>query len=137
MLIALKSYDRLLKGHDSLLFVQETKPGRYDVMRRAVSGDGAAHFIFSITDTWQPDGKPVPWGIDVVLNRIIAHDTWRDENVITEIEDASEKREESKRRALRNSVEAFASDFRRSFARATDGINTALLSKKEKHHAFG
>jgi hypothetical protein len=108
--------------------MQETKPGRFDVYRRN-RADGAPHFVFSLTDTWTADGKPVPWGIDVVVNRLKAHDLWRDEDFVEKFFQSEEKREEGERRNFRNNVESFLYDFRRQFARATDGINTSSLEK--------
>lgn len=122
-----KQLDRALKQHDSLLFVQETKPGRLDVYRKSSLNSEAPHFIFALTDSWTVDGRPVEWGIDVVVNRIKAHDLWRDENFVNQVIKEGEEASESKRRSFRNSVEAFVSEFRREFARATADINTSNL----------
>ncbi len=119
--------NRELKAHDSMLFLQETKPGRHDVYRRSGQGDSLPHFIFSLTDSWQPTGAPVEYGLDVVLNRIKANDLWRDDSFVENWLAQHEKDVESKERAKQNSIESFLYDFRRQFAKATDSVNTANL----------
>lgn len=125
-----KRLDKVLKGHDSKLFVQETKPGRYDVYRKSQAGGHMPHFIFALTEDWSPTGVPVCYGYDVVLNRIKAFDLWRDDTFVERWIKEHEKHEESKDRARRNSIEAFLYDFRRQFARATDSVNTGTMDKK-------
>lgn len=124
-----KQLDRAVKTHDSLLFVQETKPGRLDIYRKSSLNSEAPHFIFALTDDWTPTGRPVEWGVDVVVNRLKAHDLWRDENFVNQVIKDGEQAAESKERSFRNSVEAFVSEFRRDFARATSDINTSNLNK--------
>lgn len=125
-----KRMDKALKAHDSLLFLQETKPGRFDVYRKSQTGANPPHFIFPLTDTWKPDGKPVDWGIEVVLNRLKAHDMWNDKSFIATLPELHEKEAESKDRARRNDIESFLYDFRSQFHRATSDINTSLMDKK-------
>lgn len=124
-----KSLDRHLKSSDSCLFVQEGKDGRYDVYRKNRDSMSLPHFIFSLTEDWSPQGRPVPWGIDVVLNRIRAHDLWRDDSFIENYIKECEKMSESKERARRNDVESFLYDYRRQFAKATSDINTGTMEK--------
>lgn len=125
----LKRLNEELRGYDSKLFVQETRLGRYDVYRKSSLGCNPPHFIFSLTDNWTLNGRPVDWGIDVVLNRVKACDLWRDWNVGDETIQANEKESESRERQLKNSVESFLSEFRGQFAKATDGINTSTVEK--------
>lgn len=134
MLTNVKSLTRALKAHDSLLFAQETKPGRVDIYRASQFGSHPPHYVFSLTENWQASGQPVPWGIDVVVNRIKAHDLWRDDTFVERWIESHEKLEASKDRAFRNSVESFLYDFRGQFQRATNEINTSTLSKKESHY---
>lgn len=124
--------NRVLKGHDSLLFVQEVAAGRLDVYRKSSYGDHPPYLIFSLTDSWQLSGRPVEWGVDVIINRIKAHDLWRDETIIDKLEAEHEEVKRSEKRARQNSVESFLLDFRRQFAKATDGINTGTLNKTYK-----
>lgn len=131
-----KTLNRRLKDYDSCLFVQEAREGRYDVYRRNRENLAMPHFLFSLTDSWQPKGTPVPYSADTIINRIKAHDLWRDDSFVERYIKESEVRKESKDRALRNSIESFLYDFRKPFAKATDGINTASLNKiyREKSH---
>lgn len=127
-----KSLNRVLQGHDSCLFVQETKIGRLDIYRKSSMGDSQPHFIFSITDDWSPKGRPVEWGVDIVLNRIKAHDLWRDENFVDTIMRDLEEGPEKQKRALKNSIESFMYDFHSDFKKATGDINTSGLKKIHK-----
>lgn len=122
----MKTMNRALKAHDSSLFCQETTPGRCDVYRK--SGQ-TSHFIMALTDTWTPTGVPVPWGIEVVINRIKACDLWRNDRFVEDWIKEHEKIEESNGRSLRNSIESFFYDFRRQFAKATNEVNTSTLNK--------
>lgn len=122
-----KTLDRSLKGHDRMLYVQETRAGRFDIYRKSEMGMRPPHFLFSLTDNWQLKGTPVPWGTEVVLNRIKAHDLWRDDTFVERWIKDEEARKESKERARRNSIESFLYDFRSQFHRATSDINTSNL----------
>lgn len=126
---SLKSLDRALKMHDSCLYAQETKLGRYDVYRRNAASCAPPHFVFSLTDTWGPQGAPCSWSVDIVLNRLRAHDLWRNEDFIEQWLKDHEKREESEQRDFRNSTESFLYDFAPQFQRATNDVNTASLNK--------
>ena len=119
-----------LRSHDSCLYAQETKAARIDVMRKSSYGDTPPHFLFALTDDWKPTGRPVPWGIEVVINRIKAQDLWRDDTNVDQLIAAHEKAEASKERDFKNSVESFLYDFRSQFQRATNEINTSTLEKK-------
>ena len=125
----IKSLNKQLKSHDSELFCQETRAGRIDVYRKSKWGSKPPEFIFCLTEDWTVNSRPVPWGNDVVINRIKAHDLWRDDNFIEEVLADQEKEPERQEKALRNSIESFLYDFRRQFARATDSVNTANLKK--------
>lgn len=134
-----KQIDRALRMYDSMLHLQETHFGRYDVCRSSKFGEHLPIFIFSLTDDWKPSGKPVDYGIDTVLNRIKAHDLWRDDSFVENYIKNHEKVQESKDRARRNSIESFLYDFRSEFNKATKDINTANLNKlyrKEDSHGY-
>lgn len=127
-----KRLDQKLKIHDSLLFVKETKLGRYDVYRKSGLGGSLPHFIFSLTDDWTVKTIPVEWGIDVVINRIKAHDIWRDDKFVDKLIESHEKYKEGQNRDRRNSIESFLYDFRSQFHKATNEINTSTLNKIHK-----
>lgn len=118
-----------LKMHDRCLLAKETHPGRIDIYRVASMNDAPPYFVFSLTEDWKPSGKPVPWSVDIVLNRIKAHDLWRDDTFVERWIAEQEKAAESEDRARRNDTEAFLYDFARQFQRATNDINTSTLEK--------
>lgn len=125
-----KDITRALKLHDACLYAQETKPGRIDVYRKSRFGDHLPHLVMSLTDTWTPQGKPIPWGIDVILNRLRAHDLWRDDTFVDAWIKEHDKIEEGRARDRRNSIESFLYEFRSQFHKATSDINTSLMDKK-------
>lgn len=130
-----RNLEKRLKGHDSLLFVQEAREGRYDVYRKSETGSHMPHFIFSLTEDWTVNSRPTPYGIDTVLNRIKAHDLWRDDTFIERYIKQCEDMSEAKERSRKNSIESFLYDFRKQFARATESVNTGSLKqiyRKEK-----
>ena len=120
---------RAVKSYDPCLYAQETKPGRIDLYRKNRSGMEPPHFLFSLTDSWQPDGTPVPWGVEPLMNRIRAMDLWRDDGFVENLIKEHEKEEEIRAKDRRNTTEEFLKDFRRQFSRATNDINTSNLEK--------
>lgn len=69
------------------------------------------------------------WGLDVVVNRIKAHDLWRDGAIVEDWIKNHEKHLEGQQRDFRNSVESFLYDFAPQFQKATNDINTSTLNK--------
>jgi hypothetical protein len=88
------------------------------------------HYICSLTDTWGPKGKPVEWGVEVILQRLKAHDLWRDDTFVERFLAEQVKEDESKQRDVRNSLEGFLEEMHSSFKKATSDINTSLMNKK-------
>ncbi len=125
----LGSLNRSLKNYDSCLYAQETKFGRYDVYRKASLSCNPPHFLFSLTDDWKPTGRPIDYGTMVVLDRIKAHDLWRDDKFVENYIKNHEAQEESRDRDFRNNVESFLYDFRKDFQKATADINTSTINK--------
>ena len=121
--------NKAVRNHDECLFFQITHGDRMDLYRRSKHGDHPPHYIFSLTEDWTTKTRPVPWCEINILNRLRAHDLWRDDNFVANYIKETLKDEESKDRARRNNTEAFLRDFRRQFAKATDSINTSTLSK--------
>lgn len=72
------------------------------------------------------------WGVEVIIARLKALDLWRNDKLAEELILGYEKDEQIKQKDFRNNVESFLKDFRRQFAKATDGINTACLSQTDK-----
>jgi hypothetical protein len=125
----LSTLNRNLRNYDSCLYAVEHRLGRYDVYRKSSLACNPPHFLFSLTDSWKPDGRPCDYGVDVVLNRVKAQDLWRDDSFVERYLAETEKQEEAKERDFRNNIESFLYDFRRQFARATNDINTSSLAK--------
>lgn len=129
MMTSIRELNRVLRKHDSCLYAVNHKPGRVDVYRKSSLGGAQPYFVFSLTDNWQPSGIPIFYGIDVVMNRIKAHDLWRDDSFVENWIKQDDKRQESSARANRNSIESFLYDFRSQFHKATNDINTSTLNK--------
>lgn len=123
------SLNRALKFYDRELYAQESKAGRLDIYRKSQFGMSLPYFLFSLTDTWKPEGNPVEYGLDVVMNRIKAHDLWRDPEFVTRWIQEEEKRSEGRDRSRKNSIESFLYDFRSQFHKATSDINTSNMKK--------
>lgn len=134
-----KRLTKALQAHDSLLFAQETRLGRYDVYRKSSFSCNPPHYIFSLTHDWSVGGTPVEWSVDIAVNRIKAHDLWRDESYIDEVFKQNQLAEDRRSRVLKNSIESFLYEFRSQFAKATDSVNTGTLKKlyrKENSHGY-
>ncbi len=141
----LSSYTRALKRYDSDLYAGRTKDGLPCVFRKHKCFEFVCEFedsklfnlmdnrqfVFALTDNWTTSGKPRDWGIDFVLEKIKSVDALANQRFFEEMDAHNERIEESKKRDLKNEMEAFWSHERRRFAKATDGILTHSLSKDE------
>lgn len=137
---------RVLKEHDRSLFAKRNADGIICVMRKNKRYVGpvdlndapffnlieSPDYVFALTENWTTSGRPVPWGSEVVVRRIKEIDLWNREKYFEEVEEANERVDKAKRRHFRNEMEAFASDWRREFAKATNDINTSTMDKSEK-----
>lgn len=134
-----KSISRAVKAYDSELFAVMHKPPRVDVYRQNRDKLSPPHFIFSLTEDWTTKTRPIEWGIEPVIARLRAMDLWQSGVTLDALIQEDEKKEESKKRAMRHNVESFLYDFRGQFAKATDGVNTALIKntyRKETKHGY-
>lgn len=146
MSVFLKSYTRALKSYDSDLFAAHNVDGVVCVFRYVkryelvVDEEGfkmfnliqGKQFIFALTTNWTLSGRSVDWGIDHVVGRVRKIDALANERLLDEMDEANEQVDKSKKRAIKNEMEAFWSHERRRFAKATDGILTHSLSKDDK-----
>ena len=135
----LAEINRVIKAYDRLLFAGEAKLGRIDIMRKSQFDVTPPHYLFSLTDNWRANGMPRDWGLEVILNRLKAHDLWRDDTFVERWIAQHEKDEESKERDRRNSIEAFFYDFRSQFKKTFSDVNTANMKKlyrKEDSHGY-
>lgn len=140
-----KSYERVLKSYDKDLFVSRNVDGVLCVFRHSkrfepvCETDGfrllnlmpTKEYVFAITENWGLSGKQKDWGVDDLLNHIQRIDSLANERFLEEMDAENERVDESKKRTLRNEMEAFWSHERRRFAKATDHILTHSLSKDE------
>lgn len=136
---SLNYINRHLKHYDSCIYATEHKIGRYDIYRKSQFMCQAPHFLFSLTDNWKPEGKSVVYGMDVILDRIKAHDLWRDDSFVENYLKNKEKQDEIKDRDRKNNVEAFLYEFAGKFREATKDINTASMKKlyrEENSHGY-
>lgn len=87
------------------------------------------YLVMALTDTWSVSGKPVEWGIDVVINRLKAQDILKNPNIFKDMDELDEKVEESKQRDMSNTIESFLYDFRSQFKKTFNDINISSLKK--------
>jgi hypothetical protein len=143
--VAVGVYNRHLKRYDRELYAKRDMDGIVSVYRRnkrfvAYDLDGndfqflidSPEFVVALTDNWTKTGHPVPWGPDLVLNRLGEIDSWAKKDLIEELDKQNEQVEKSRARGFRNEAEAFWSDNRKAFAKATDDILTHSLDKSDK-----
>lgn len=126
-----------VRGYDKHLFAKRENTGAIHIYRQTLRSADPIHFVFALTDTWTVHGKPVYWGVDVVVNRLRAHDLWKDETIVDRLMKEQVKQEESAERSRANTTEAFLYEFRSQFARATDEINTGSLAKLDSRRNKG
>lgn len=122
-----KEVNRVVRAYDYMLFAQRERNGAIHIYRRTVNSADPMHFVFALTENWSASSQPIEWGLEVVVARLRAMDLWKDETEVDRVERMQQGRDESRDRARRNNVESFLHDFRKQFARATDGINTSGL----------
>lgn len=132
----IRSLNRILKSYDRELYAQCTKLPRIDVYRRNRDGLSAPHFVFALTDNWSVSGRPVEWGLEVVIQRLKAIDLWNNGETFEDLEKQYEAKAERGAKHLRNDIESFLGEFRRQFARATDSINTGTMDKKTSRKGY-
>ena len=112
---------------------------RYDKRLSAKwAGDQMIHILFSdaqvdslvmsLTDNWSPSGKPVPWGIEVVLLRLRQINESENSN-LEETKKERERIAESKKREFSNRIRDGVAESRKQFADAFKDINTSTLDK--------
>lgn len=77
-------------------------------------------------------GRPAPWGLLPIINRLKAIDLWNNPDYLDEMERNNDKVDEGKKRDFRNTVESFMKDYRPVFAKAFNGVNTSTLKKIDK-----
>lgn len=122
-----KEVNRVVRAYDKHLFAQRENNGAIHIYRRTANPADPMHIVMCLTSNWVVSGRPVDWGLEVITSRLRAMDLWADETEIDRMEQQRIIRENAKERLRKNTTEAFLYEFRRAFARATDGINTSSL----------
>lgn len=90
----------------------------------------APFFIFALTHDWSATGRPVDWGCLPILERLQQCDLHK-RDMASEIERQEEKRTEEVARERANKTEDLFKDMRKTFAKATNDINTSTLKKTD------
>lgn len=138
---SLNRLNQEVKKHDRRLFVIKTASGMKQIWRQADKWDAAdtideydkssipIQLILSLTDTWGANGKPVEWGIEPVIHKLLSMDAWTQVDMLEKMRKGREQEKEDKDRARRNELRAYVADNRREFAKATNHINTSTLAK--------
>lgn len=141
---------RTIKQHDRLLYCERGREGKLCVYRKSERVESyrlddksvlhfvrpAPHFIFALTHNWHLSGRDVDWGIEPIMARLKAIDLWN-RDLAEEIIQDEEKRLDGLARDRKNTVESFLLDYRRQFAKAFDGVNTANMDKKKDSRRLG
>ena len=139
-----RKYNQALKRYDAELYAQRHASGAVVVMQKGYRyipyevGSEVVHvlsssptYVFALTDNWTTQGNPIDLGIDRVLDKVRECDYRKRENLIKELEETEEKANQTKRRDVRNNAEAFFSDQRSRFKKATGDILTHSMAKVE------
>lgn len=134
-----------LKGWDRDLFASRMEDGSIHISRyhtywvpfefdekKFLYAKQCPVFVIALTDNWLVTGKPVDWGIEPLMRKIMEMDQWRDDSMYDNLVKDRERKEENRKREFRNNVKALAYDLRTEFAKATNDINTSLLAKTDK-----
>lgn len=95
----------------------------------------APFYIFALTDNWKPNGKPVEWGIEVVMDRIRRIDDWN-RDTYKEMIDYNEKQDEAKERGRKSMHEDVAREMKPAFAKAFDEFNLSTVTKTSRRREY-
>lgn len=129
-----------IKRYDHELYCED-REGKLCIYRKGsrveyydVEGDSYGfvrpdpHFVLALTHNWKQSGYPVEWGLHPIYERLQSSDLWK-RDMVSEIEENYAKKEQSDQRKLSNDTESFLKDFRRSFAKSFDDVNTSAMDK--------
>lgn len=148
----ISAYTRALKRYDPDLYAGHTRDGVACVFRKVkrfvpvcewnggslMTLIGDKQLVFAITDTWSMTGKPIPMGIDDVLDHVKKIDSLANVRMFEEMDAQNEKVDESNKRAIKNEMEGFWAYERNRFAKTMDeniGL-THSISKDEPKKRF-
>lgn len=128
---------KAIKAHDPRLYVLRTPKGVLQIYREPEQSLGLVPdisgsiptpmLVICLTDTWKWDGRPVDWGIEPIMQRLRAMDSWGDSVSFETMVSNRERAERDEVRQRKNEYRAIAADMRRDFAKATNDINTSTM----------
>lgn len=131
-----------VKKYDRDLFAERSPNGAVQIYRKSVRWEafslGSDRLIVSVpcnqlvvplTDTFNFKGKPVEWGLEPISWKIRQMDAHRDDSYYEKMVENRERIAKDEKRIKENEMRAIAADMRSDFAKATNNINTASLSK--------
>jgi hypothetical protein len=128
--------------HDRELFADRDFNGVINIMRKGRRCNwmtvgskkwgvivDSAHHVFALTDNWSSRGKVCDWGIEPICNRLRAMDLWNNEAFMEEFMKENEKVDMGQERDRLNSMESFLYDFRDTFKKTFNDVNTTNMVK--------
>ena len=135
---------RFIKSHDDKLFAERNSEGKLCIYRKGQTVEwyelnrdsygfvrSTPHFIMALTHNWHVLGKPVDWGLDVILQRLQSIDLWN-RDLASEQERMYDENKEKLRRQSANTHEDFLRESKSTFQSAFKDINTANFRKIDK-----
>lgn len=136
---------RAVKTYDRELYCERNKEGKLCIFRKSIRWESfqlednvvlrvarpAPHLVFTLTDNWRPQGRPVNWGVLPILAHLRECDL-HNRDIVSELEKQDDKHREACARESRNQAEAFASEFRSDFKKAFADVNTSNFKKVER-----
>lgn len=89
-------------------------------------------FICPLSDNWSMRGRPVEWGLLPLMQKIRSMDAMNKDAEMYKWKEQEDRIQAQKEKQLKNNAEAFASDFRASFAKEHAYTLTHNLEKTDK-----
>jgi len=89
-------------------------------------------YILALTDNWTSKGRPVEWGIEPLMRKMRAIDSWNQGFTADDLIQSYEARDASNARDRINGHEAWLRDNRSMFKKAFNDINTSNLDVKQR-----
>lgn len=139
---------KFIKLHDSKLSAERNSEGNLCIYREGSRVEwfdlegtsigfvrSTPHLIMALTHNWHVLGRPVEWGLDVILQRLQAIDLWN-RDLAGECEQQDVKRKERIARDASSKHEDFLREFKRPFAETFKDINVASLKKIDKRRTM-
>jgi hypothetical protein len=123
-----KRLTKALRGLDSQLFVRRDESGTLAVYCERLLRPDDPEFVVALTRDWTRSTQSREWGVEAIIAKLQSMRRSPVE-VLDDCIRHNQRNEASRTRARRNEDEAFLKDWRRSFAKAADGINTSTIAK--------